>query len=40
MDWGGQSSNGGVLPPGKYFFKVMVQQNGLVEQMLKGFLKF
>ncbi|MFM2014788.1 MAG: hypothetical protein RIQ51_278 [Bacteroidota bacterium] len=40
MDWGGQSSNGDVLPPGKYFFKVMVQQNGLVEQMLKGFLKF
>ena len=40
MDWGGHGSNGGLLPPGKYFFKVIVQQNGLVEQMLNGFLKF
>lgn len=40
MDWGGHSSNGGLLPPGKYYFKVIVQQNGLIEQMLNGFLKF
>jgi hypothetical protein len=40
IDWGGHSSNGGILPPGKYFFKVIVQQNGLIEQMLNGFLKF
>jgi hypothetical protein len=40
IDWGGQSNNGGLLPPGKYYFKVIVQQNGLTEQMLNGFLKF
>ena len=40
MDWGGHTSNGGLLPPGKYYFKVIVQQNGLIEQMLNGFLKF
>ena len=40
VDWDGHSSNGGLLPPGKYYFKVIVQQNGLIEQMLNGLLKF
>jgi flagellar hook assembly protein FlgD len=40
IDWGGHTSNGALLPPGKYYFKVIVQQNGLIEQMLNGFLKF
>ena len=40
LDWGGHTSNGGLLPPGKYYFKVIVQQNGVIEQMLNGFLKF
>jgi hypothetical protein len=40
IDWDGHANNGGLLPPGKYYFKVIVQQNGLIEQMLNGFLKF
>lgn len=40
VDWDGHSSNGGLLPPGKYYYKVIVQQNGLIEQMLNGLLKF
>jgi flagellar hook assembly protein FlgD len=40
IDWNGLTSSGGLLPPGKYYYKVIVLQNGLVEQMLNGFLKF
>ena len=40
IDWNGQTSHGGLLPPGKYFYKVIVVQNGLTEQMLNGLLKF
>jgi len=40
VDWDGRTINGALLPPGKYFFKVIVQQNGLIEQMLNGLLKF
>jgi hypothetical protein len=40
IDWGGHTSNGSLLPPGKYYFKVIVQQNAIIEQMLNGFLKF
>lgn len=40
FDWNGRATSGGLLPPGKYYYKVIVQQNGLVEQMLNGFLKF
>ena len=40
IDWGGRNNNGGLLPAGKYYFKVIVQQNGQIEQMLNGFLKF
>ena len=40
IDWNGLATSGGLLPPGKYYYKVIVQQNGLVEQMLNGFLKF
>ena len=40
IDWIGLATGGGLLPPGKYYYKVIVQQNGLVEQMLNGFLKF
>jgi hypothetical protein len=40
VDWDGRASNGGQLPPGKYYYKVIVQQNGLIEQMINGLLKF
>jgi len=40
MDWNGQTNNGGLLPPGKYYYKVIVLQNGQSEQMLNGLLKF
>lgn len=40
MDWNGHASNGGILPPGKYYYKLTVNQNGLVEQLLNGLLKF
>jgi hypothetical protein len=40
MDWNGQAIHGGILPPGKYYYKVTVLQNGVSEQMLNGLLKF
>jgi len=40
IDWNGRGSNGGILSPGKYYYKVVVQQNGLTEQLLNGLLKF
>ncbi len=40
MDWNGQTNHGGLLPPGKYYYKVTVLQNGLSEKMLNGLLKF
>ena len=40
IDWNGKTTSGGLLPPGKYYYKVIVQQNGLVEQLLNGLLKF
>jgi hypothetical protein len=40
IDWNGKTTTGGLLPPGKYYYKVIVQQNGLVEQLLNGLLKF
>lgn len=40
IDWDGRATKGGLLPPGKYYYKVIVQQNGLIEQMLNGLLKF
>jgi hypothetical protein len=40
MDWNGQTNDGGLLPPGKYYYKVIVLQNGQSEQMLNGLLKF
>jgi hypothetical protein len=39
LDWNGKTTGGGLLAPGKYYYKVVVQQNGLVEQMLNGLLK-
>ena len=40
IDWNGKTTGGGLLAPGKYYYKVIVQQNGLLEQMLNGLLKF
>jgi hypothetical protein len=40
MDWNGQANDGGILPPGKYYYKVTMLQNGVYEQMLNGLLKF
>jgi flagellar hook assembly protein FlgD len=40
MDWNGQTNNGGLMPAGLYYYKVIVLQNGQYEQMLNGLLKF
>jgi len=40
VDWNGKTTAGGLLPPGKYYYKVVVQQNGSVEQLINGFIKF
>jgi flagellar hook assembly protein FlgD len=40
IDWDGRANNGGLLLPGKYYYKVIVLQNGISEQMLNGLLKF
>jgi len=40
IDWDGLSSNGTILPPGKYYYKVVVSQNGLSEQLINTLLKF
>ena len=40
VDWNGLSTNGGLLLPGKYYYRVIVTQNGLVEQLLNSLLKF
>ena len=40
IDWDGRGTKGGLLPPGKYYYKVIVQQNGLTEQLLNSLLKF
>jgi flagellar hook assembly protein FlgD len=39
LDWNGKTTGGGLLAPGKYYYKVVIQQKGLVEQMLNGLLK-
>lgn len=40
VNWDGRSSSGGLLPPGLYYYKVQVQQNGATEQFINTFLKF
>jgi hypothetical protein len=40
IDWDGLSSNGTILPAGKYYYKVVVSQNGLSEQLINTLLKF
>jgi hypothetical protein len=40
MDWNGLSTNGGLLLPGKYYYRIIVTQNGLVEQLTNSLLKF
>ena len=40
MDWDGLSTNGGLLLPGKYYYRIIVTQNGLVEQLINSLLKF
>jgi hypothetical protein len=40
MDWNGLSTNGGLLLPGKYYYKIIVTQNGLVEQLINSLIKF
>jgi hypothetical protein len=40
VDWNGLSTNGGLLLPGKYYYRITVTQNGLVEQLLNSLLKF
>jgi hypothetical protein len=40
VDWDGLSTNGGLLLPGKYYYRIIVTQNGLVEQLINSLLKF
>lgn len=40
INWDGLSSKGGLLPPGLYYYKVLVQQNGATEQLTNSFIKF
>jgi hypothetical protein len=40
VDWNGLSTNGGLLLPGKYYYRIIVTQNGVVEQLLNSLLKF
>ena len=40
IDWNGRASNGGLVLPGKYYYRIIVTQNGLVEQMINSLLKF
>lgn len=39
LDWDGRSNKGGVLPPGNYYYKLSVLQNGLHEQLTNTLLK-
>jgi hypothetical protein len=40
IDWNGRASNGGLVLPGKYYYRIIVTQNGLVEQLINSLLKF
>jgi DNA/RNA endonuclease YhcR with UshA esterase domain len=40
INWNGRSSNGGLVLPGKYYYRIIVTQNGLVEQLINSLLKF
>jgi hypothetical protein len=40
IDWNGRASNGGLLIPGKYYYRIIVTQNGLGEQLINSLLKF
>jgi hypothetical protein len=40
LDWNGLATNGGALIPGKYYYRIIVTQNGLVEQLINSLLKF
>ena len=40
IDWNGRASNGGLVIPGKYYYRIIVTQNGLVEQLINSLLKF
>jgi hypothetical protein len=40
VDWDGLSTNGRLLLPGKYYYRIIVTQNGLVEQLINSLLKF
>jgi hypothetical protein len=39
IDWNGLSSNGGLIPPGMYYYKVQIQQGGLQAQLINTLLK-
>jgi hypothetical protein len=40
VNWNGLSTNGGLILPGKYYYRITITQNGLVEQLLNSLLKF
>jgi len=40
IDWNGLASNGGLVLAGKYYYRIIVTQNGLVEQLINSLLKF
>lgn len=39
-DWDGRSQSEGLLPPGQYYYRVLVRQNGVQEQLLSTLLKY
>ncbi len=40
FDWDGRTQYGSLLPPGQYYYSVMVRQNGVQEQLISTLLKF
>ena len=40
LDWNGLSTNGGLILPGKYYYRIIVTQNELAEQLINSLLKF
>ncbi len=40
VNWNAHANNGRLLPPGQYYIRVLVSQNGIQEQLLNTLLKF
>ena len=40
VDWDGHANDGGLIPPGVYYYRVVIDQKGLHEQLINTLLKF